>query len=225
MAATRKAAMPVSESSSVRPLSNISMQEIGAPSIQELHSNSHHIELLDRQTLTGSGMALNELQNRREFSPSSLLAPAPQNRNTSPSLERTTSSANTSSSMDRLSIESRNHATSYTSSSPSLLLYRPTPPEKDTMGILTRAGEVTKHISHLKIPPQAVLAKSPSAQTHPADQTHLATSDFEDINTVAGTLVIARNLPVQRTDPTDADMRASPTYATVFNIEAYKDGA
>ena len=225
-AASKDAAMPALGSSETRPFSAISIQEIGPQSVQELHATSHPIELLDTSR---SGIEIKELPGWKKVSPPALLSTAIKDYSTPAQRKREVFSTNIKEKPSRSSITWNSNI-----SIPSLNTgpHRATHMEKDTMesGMITiRSGKNISKVSArnnvTKALPPPPLEECQSGQNHSLFRSHLTTPISESIQMLPVSHVIARALPAPEVDSVAVDSRMSPTYATIFNVEAYQDSA
>ena len=223
------AAKPASESPEIRPFSNISTQEIGHQSVQELHATSHYIELLDGLAPSGSGMDLNELPNQRESSPHELFALATQYDNTLPSRRGTPSivdKRNNENEQSRVSeIQTSNVAMLSVNADP----HRPMTTKEqsiDSRGITNQVGSSSLHSSSKinvnKALPQALHANNRGRRDHHSHRHHPMTPFSKSLQTPIPHNIV-RGMSAQEFDSMAADSPMTPTYATVFNVEEYRD--
>lgn len=225
--ASKDAVMPVLESSETRPFS---IQEMGPQIVRELHATSHHIELLDKQAPSGSGMDLQELPDWKKSSNHELLPTTIKDQSTPTPRERDVSSNNIKRGEEEMSTDLVTRTSNISILSLNLDSHRPTPMRKDTMENGINIIRATKNPSKVsmknnvtKALPQAPLAECPSRQNHSSYQSHLTNPISENIQMLSVSHTSTRGLPAHELDSVAVDPRISPTYATVFSIEAYQD--
>ena len=232
VAASNDAVMPVLESSEPRPFSNISIQEIGPQIVRELHATSHHIELLDRQAPSGSGMQIKELPGWSKDSPPALPSTALKDHSTLAERDRVESLANIRGTEEEPSINSATRNSNISILSLNLGTHRATSMKKDTMEsgrVSIKSWKKPSKVNKVtKALPPAPLAERQSRQKHSSCRSHASDPNAESIRMLPVSRIIARALPAQEKDSVAVDPRvsptyASPTYATVFNVEAYQD--
>ena len=228
VAVSKDAAEPAPESPEIRPLSNISTQEIGHQSVQELHATSHYIELLDGLAPSGSALDMNELPNLRESFPHELFAPTEDDnlpssrpRNPSPTDTRNTENEPSGGSVVRtsdISILSVN-------ADP----YGPMVTKQQSVDSRETTDQVKRNSFHSrsksnfnKALPQALHANNWSRKYHYSHRYHPMTPFSGSLQTPVPHN-IARGLSAHEIDSMVADSSMSPTYATVFNVEEYRD--
>ena len=192
----------------VGPFSFISTHEIGHQSIPELHDIGYRPELLNGLTLSGSGKVLNELADGTKTPVHELFVPATPISNELPSRMGSKSSADTS------TIKSGTWGDGVTE--------MPTGLDPRNM---KRATSSSNH-THLGINLNKALPHKPLAKAY--------TKGYRSSRrSLPGVQVLpitnfAEKHPSAYTDiPTALSPRMSPvpTYASVFDIEEYKDGA
>lgn len=232
VAVSKDATMPILELSETRPFSNISIQEIGPQIVQELHASSHHIELLDKQAPSGSGMDIKELPDWRKSIRPALLPTAIKDHSIPALRERAVSSTNIRRSEEEPYTSLVDRSSNISILSMNLGPHRATLIKQDTMetGITNirarkNSSKVTVNNNVIQPLPQAPRVEGPSGQKHSSNRSHLTTPISESIQMLPVSHITARELPTQELDSMADDPRMSPTYATVFNVEAYQDSA
>ena len=228
VAASKDAAEPAPKSPEIRPLSNISTQEIGHQSVQELHATSRYIELLDGLAPSGSGFEMNELPNRRESFSHELFAPAEDDKALS-SRPRNLFSADTrnneiepsrgsvirSSNISILSLNADPHHPMITNQQ-SIDSRGTTDQVRRNLFHSSSKGNVNKALT------QVLPASNRSRRDHYLHRFHQITPFSGSLQTPIPHN-ISPELSTQELDSNVADSPMSPTYATVFNVEVYRD--
>lgn len=195
----------------VGPFSFIPTHEIGHQSIPELHDIGYHPELLNELTPSGSGKVLNELADGTRTPVHELFVPATRISNELPSPMGSKPSADTS------TIKSGSWGDGVTG--------MPTgSPQADPRN-MKRATSSSTH-THLGINLNKALPHKPLAKVYTKEYRSSRRSLSGD--QVLPITNFAEKHPSAYTDiPTALSSRTSPvpTYASVFNIEEYNDGA
>lgn len=220
--------------SPLRPFSYISTQEIGHQSVQELHNTPYQIELLDRQAPSGSGVELNELPHDGGLShreSSALVA-----RNSADIFLRWDNrSANNT--RDKENDISRLRVAQVPGTlnlpldkAPS----RTTPTKSDSLksqgsmkGVQADSFPTHLMVDVHKALPHVPLTTAQSKRNHFSLRSSSATSISESIQTPPITYRAVRDAFAQRIHTVAASPRVSliATYATIFDVEEYKDHA
>lgn len=228
VAASKDAAKPASESPEIRPLSNISTQEIGHQSVQELHATSHFIELLDGLAPSGSGLDMNELPNRRESSPHELFAPAEDDISLS-SRPRKASSSDTRNKENEPSRGSAIRTSNISILSVNADPHRPIITKQQSIDSRVITHQVSRKSFHSNSKgnvnialPQALHANNRSRRDQYSHRYHPMTPFSGSLQSPVPHK-IARGLSAQEFGSLVAESSTSPTYATVFNVEEYRD--
>lgn len=224
---SKDAVMPVLESSETRPFS---IQEMGPEIVRELHATSHHIELLDKQAPSGSGMDIQELSDWKKSSTHESFPTTIKNQSTPTPREKDVSSTNIKKGEDEPSTDLVIRTFNISILSLNLDPHRPTPMRNDTMenGInIIRArrnpSKVSMKNNVTKALPQVPPAERPSSQNRSSYRSHQTNPMSETIQMLSVSHLSTRGLPAHELDSVAVDPRMSPTYATVFNTEAYQD--
>ena len=230
VAASDDAKKPAPESPEIRQFSNISTQEIGHQSVQELHATSHYIELLDGLAPSGSGLDMNELPNRRESFPHELFAPA-EDDSSLPSTPRNLSSKDTRNNENEPSRGSMIRTSNISILSVNADPHRPMITKAKRINSQGTIEQVRRNSFYLSLKgnvnkalPQAPHAKKQDRQDHLSHRSR-PRIPLSDSLQISFPHKVARDLSAQAFDLVAADSPRSPTYATVFNVEEYTDSA
>lgn len=169
---------------------------------------------------------MNELPDWRESFPPALLPPAMQDRSTPPPRVSNIPSVKIGNNKDELFRSSINR----TSNLSIPFLNTDPPTEEDDVGSRTSIGKVVKKPPYFRMQdnvnkalPQTLRANCRSRQNHSSHQSYLATPITESIQMLPVSRIVLRRSPTQELDAMATIPQGSPTYATIFDIEAYKD--
>ncbi|KAL8784935.1 MAG: hypothetical protein Q9213_003677 [Squamulea squamosa] len=215
LTALTDAAINDEQSDKVRAFSYVSTQEIGHQSVPELHDVAHHIELLNGEAPSGSGNVINEVSDGTDRSIHELFIEAtPHGSRLSPSIQNELSSI-------------RAVQTSGTANLPSdPASYRKALEHRRTNHKPTeRATKPSSHV-HISTNANKALPHVPINKAHTEGFRPL--SRFHPVIQKLPIVHETERCPSARRHNSahlSRQMSPIPTYATIFDVEEYKDSA